>query len=604
MRDRVPFRRTILLVMMLLLGLLCAQSAGAEEKQQPGDIVYGEWSEWADQAIGAADGLEVQTRRAQSVQLTTQWQYRRYAYLDLEGATHYDAVAPDASQRQPDSGKWEELLSAQPLQQIGVRAGAVVYAGEWFDQQEITVKGDTQWVTQYRSRTMRTIEAALAQNALGMGVGEHFQLDAQYLNPQANRYWISSNQEVASVDKDGTITAHAVGTATISVLNETGVMAQCQVLVGERRAPLADGYYALRLDGSKDTLRLVVKDYVPSGLTLAQDTGNETSTKLRFQIKNTGGNAFRIRPIYSTIAYVGLLQDEEGHVEAGRPIKVHAMQNVLREKNAREEAERAAKKARREAEKQGIVIEEQQDDGAYEVAWDEQTDWEPWYWYAMRCDDGTYILYSQTDESIVLGASSTGEGAVLQGQTLDPENRLQRWALEKDASNLGKGIFWTMPVSTSGLCYISDQFVDNELDKHEGIDLSSGGRRINIKAVADGRVISVKDSCTHDYRKYKKDEDGKYIDPCSSSASYGKYVVVQHADGSRSMYAHLSKILVKKGQTVKQGETIAKMGTTGSSSGIHLHLECIVGKYKVDPRLYLEFPALGERLREETESTN
>ncbi|MFF8291235.1 M23 family metallopeptidase [Streptomyces sp. NPDC016309] len=56
-------------------------------------------------------------------------------------------------------------------------------------------------------------------------------------------------------------------------------------------------------------------------------------------------------------------------------------------------------------------------------------------------------------------------------------------------------------------------------------------------------------------------------------SAYGNAIVVKHANGTYSQYAHLSKINVHLGQTVKTGQTIARSGNTGNSSGPHLHFE-------------------------------
>ena len=71
------------------------------------------------------------------------------------------------------------------------------------------------------------------------------------------------------------------------------------------------------------------------------------------------------------------------------------------------------------------------------------------------------------------------------------------------------------------------------------------------------------------------------------SNSYGYYIKISHADGFETLYAHCSKTLVKQGQTVTAGEKIALVGTTGSSTGHHLHFETIVNGEKVNPRAYL-----------------
>ncbi|MCL5071572.1 MAG: M23 family metallopeptidase, partial [Actinobacteria bacterium] len=55
--------------------------------------------------------------------------------------------------------------------------------------------------------------------------------------------------------------------------------------------------------------------------------------------------------------------------------------------------------------------------------------------------------------------------------------------------------------------------------------------------------------------------------------SYGKYIKIRHPDGYVTVYAHCSQLIAKKGQKVKKGDIIAKVGDTGSSTGPHLHFE-------------------------------
>jgi murein DD-endopeptidase MepM/ murein hydrolase activator NlpD len=68
---------------------------------------------------------------------------------------------------------------------------------------------------------------------------------------------------------------------------------------------------------------------------------------------------------------------------------------------------------------------------------------------------------------------------------------------------------------------------------------------------------------------------------------YGNLVVIDHGNGLSTAYAHASSILVQVGQAVAQGETVSLVGSTGNSSGPHLHFEVRVNGVAVDPLLYL-----------------
>ena len=73
----------------------------------------------------------------------------------------------------------------------------------------------------------------------------------------------------------------------------------------------------------------------------------------------------------------------------------------------------------------------------------------------------------------------------------------------------------------------------------------------------------------------------------NACCSYGYYVIVDHGNGLKTLYAHLRSISVSVGQQVSQGQTLGPSGTTGYSTGVHLHFEVHKNGTRVDPIPYL-----------------
>lgn len=82
--------------------------------------------------------------------------------------------------------------------------------------------------------------------------------------------------------------------------------------------------------------------------------------------------------------------------------------------------------------------------------------------------------------------------------------------------------------------------------------------------------------------------DTGVVEVAGWGTGYGNQIVIDHGGGRKSRYAHLSKFYVKKGESVKKGEAIAAMGSTGRSTGPHLHFEYIINGIKYNPLNYLK----------------
>jgi murein DD-endopeptidase MepM/ murein hydrolase activator NlpD len=80
---------------------------------------------------------------------------------------------------------------------------------------------------------------------------------------------------------------------------------------------------------------------------------------------------------------------------------------------------------------------------------------------------------------------------------------------------------------------------------------------------------------------------GKVLEAGWTNVGYGQYVLVDHGNGYRTLYAHMSKILVQRGQSVAKGERIGLVGSTGNSTGPHLHFEIYRNGVLQNPLNYL-----------------
>ena len=103
----------------------------------------------------------------------------------------------------------------------------------------------------------------------------------------------------------------------------------------------------------------------------------------------------------------------------------------------------------------------------------------------------------------------------------------------------------------------------------------SGGRQTTNGYYSDGRFHGAVDWAVASGTKVVAAADGVVMTTANLSGSYGTYVVIRHANGLQSYYAHGTKgsIVVSPGDTVKQGQKIMLSGNTGNSSGPHLHFE-------------------------------
>ena len=168
----------------------------------------------------------------------------------------------------------------------------------------------------------------------------------------------------------------------------------------------------------------------------------------------------------------------------------------------------------------------------------------------------------QLDAESEAAAEIQAEIAQKQKQ-LEEQRRQNNITIDSETSYL-----WPLP----GYYRLSSLFgyrihpITGEAHSHTGIDIPAPGNT-PILACKSGQVV------TSDYHY-----------------SYGNYVVIDHGNGNSTLYAHMSSRAVSEGDMVTQGQTIGYVGTTGSSTGNHLHLEVRDNYTRVDPES--KFPSL------------
>ena len=133
------------------------------------------------------------------------------------------------------------------------------------------------------------------------------------------------------------------------------------------------------------------------------------------------------------------------------------------------------------------------------------------------------------------------------------------------------GYVWPTP----GFYYLSSQFGEWRGYGHGGIDIAGGGiMNSPVYAAASGTGVSTCTSCTHNWGKSYS---------CGCGGGFGNYVWINHGNGKETIYGHLTSTAVSYGQYVSAGQLIGYVGTTGHSTGPHLHFECRYNGVKYDP---------------------
>lgn len=117
---------------------------------------------------------------------------------------------------------------------------------------------------------------------------------------------------------------------------------------------------------------------------------------------------------------------------------------------------------------------------------------------------------------------------------------------------------------TSGFGYRRDPLMPDSLESHFGLDFR-GNMGDSIRTTADGVVRLA-----------------------GFNGGYGNCVIITHSNGYETLYGHMSKILVKEGDRVQSSDKIGLVGSTGRSTGPHVHYEVLYNGMKINPAKHLK----------------
>lgn len=175
-------------------------------------------------------------------------------------------------------------------------------------------------------------------------------------------------------------------------------------------------------------------------------------------------------------------------------------------------------------------------------------------------------LYNELNMKMVSYSSDVEDLHIISEQLTNAIKELQSYGYNN--VKLGSGsMLW--PTTVAG--YITSGFVERnnpvsgKFEQHTGLDIGGLGYGREVLAASDGIVITA-----------------GWIN------GYGYAVIIDHGNKVSTLYGHNQKLLVKEGQEVKRGQQIAEVGSTGNSTGPHIHFEVRVDGVPEDPTPWLQ----------------
>lgn len=181
-------------------------------------------------------------------------------------------------------------------------------------------------------------------------------------------------------------------------------------------------------------------------------------------------------------------------------------------------------------------------------------------------DAGTEGLALVTSDLIYVNGTLSEQTVVASETLVEPTTKVVSVGTMERPSWYPNG-YYIWPTNGTITSYFGYRTIFGSTSFHSGLDIASS-YGTNIMAADGGTVIFAAEGT-------------------GSSWSYGNYIIIDHGNGNQTLYAHCSSLLVSVGDTVYQGQSIALMGSTGRSTGNHLHFEVRIDGTAVNPLSYL-----------------
>ena len=202
-------------------------------------------------------------------------------------------------------------------------------------------------------------------------------------------------------------------------------------------------------------------------------------------------------------------------------------------------------------------------------------------------EDALALLYTEMEDAEAILDSIESSQSENEQKILDYYEEQRRQEEEKNNQNSqggssgpviggtvpdGGGYVWPTPGHITITSYYSE---DRGSYYHGGLDIAGSNFMGATTVAADsGTVIDSYSACSHNWGKYGS---------CGCNGGWGNYVWIDHGNGKATIYAHLSYPVVYSGEYVQAGQVIGYAGSTGYSTGAHLHFETRYNGVRYDP---------------------